>query len=799
MSTDMKEVIDLESKEKEQQISNDSRTSLNKADRVMVPEEEGSKVHKGEKEHPEFNGSTKQGRSQKPKGQMTFADFKKIAIIKAKSGTIDPNGTKIRIKISDNIPKVITSRAPTNSVTPSKSPTKSPTPPKSQGTKSKSKSTTNTLDPAGIPKKRGTYSDLESNRYKILKTEHHKKVPSLKTLQSLYWAPNLPLMNDDFRFIDNKMNEMWTLQFCNKPERNAKDILKIMAFINKFSQYFDENLKNITYPDFSIGLSLGTTDETTGQHNQAELEHIQSLMNFIFFNLLKLLFSINGKKNPYNVPTLQKFMNIKQPFGKMVGKLHTNIKEWGSPKEWRYDLSKEEDVTDDNDNDLVDPSLNEILFETKDMLPLHPPYQDEYHPLFMKSRSIVDAEGIYAVDTFRDRVVALNYLVDLNISYSALIHEEVNNMSHCRKDQHFTHLVPNFLKEGFSQTIEDFTDLCESIVIYINAKRASKYDRYKANLPILDKVRAALVSILKTNSEERKAKILSMYDKWVILLSNTVPENPLSDPYLDDSAKLRLQEFFVVRVNEIGDFYIPRMNTYDNPHKYTNFYVDLLSLLDLFKMYANNEIDDRVINEEFEKSGKPSFSLLYRNSAKMTNDWFLNNGVKDENYWYEICHDSQSLQIFKTKIEGMLSGTESNEISTLLKDNKYQDTKRTLSILYDYLNKIYPIIEKFENLKPAYKDQYSIDNPGNGVSTRRSTRGHQNRVNYALQSDDEFENEIHGESDADFVNGSESVYDEDGQQIISSTNQVDVGADISDGPIQKMSREQRLQSRRDRN
>ncbi|SMN18971.1 similar to Saccharomyces cerevisiae YFR013W IOC3 Member of a complex (Isw1a) with Isw1p [Maudiozyma saulgeensis] len=781
----MKEVINLESEEIDQNSINDPKDSLEKAQSVVISDETKNKGDVSSNEHSDSNNSSKPRRSQKSKGQMTFADFKGIAFIKPKPTDLKENGNKIKIRISHNTPKVITSNVSIKSNTRSK-----------PHIKPKSTSTVPAIE--SIPKKRGTYSDLESNRYKILKTEHHKKVPSLKTLQNLYWAPNLPLMNNDFRVVDDQINESWNQQFCDKPEPRAKDILKVLSFVNKFSQYFDENIKNISYSDISIGLTLGTSDENTGSRDDEELEHTQNLMNFMFFNFLKLLFSVSDKKSSYNIPNLEKFLNIKQPYGKMVGRLHSNIKEWGSPKEWRYELSKDEIHPEQIDNTLVDPSSNEILFDTNDMIPLHQPFQDEYHPLFMKTRSIVDSEGIYAIDTFKDRVVVLSYLVDLNTRYSSLIHDEVNSMSHCRKDQHYTHLVPNFLKEGFAQTVEDFTDLCESIVIYINAKRTSKYERYKDKLPTLDEIRAALVNVLKTNTDERRAKILSMYDKWVILLDNTVPDNSLSDPYLEDSAKLRLQEFFIARVNEIGDFYIPRMNTYNNPNKYTNFYVDLLSLLKLFKMYANDEIDDNVINKEFENSTKPSFSILYRNTAKMTNDWFKNNGASEENYWFEICNDSHSLKSFKTKIEDILSGNGTGEVSDLLKDIKYQDTKRTLSILNDYLDKIYPVVKKFENLKPTHKSHDTIDMLRDDSAPRRSTRGRSARVDYGFQSEEEFENDIQGESDADFVNGSESVYDDEGQRHIPAADNDEAGTEASDTPTQKISREQRLQSRRER-
>lgn len=724
----------------------------------------------------------------KKKGQMTFADFSGIAVVKSKSTRATGHGHKIKIKISENVPKVVTSVTPSKKVS-GKTKTAMPTLKRSQSTP----------DIGNIPLKRNAYSELESHRYKILKTEHYKKVPGLKTLQTLTWTPNIPLMNDDFIDADKKINDLWTKQFCDNPKPFAKNILKIMSFINKFDKFFGENLKNIRFEDFEIGLSVGATDEIKGDKcEKEELERMKNIMNFLFYNLLVLLIRPYDKKTPYNVPAYDKFLSKKNPYGKMIGKLHSNIDEWGSPREWRYDLSQEENFYEDDGTEEGPVTVGGPVFKLSDAKQLHSRFQNEYHPLFSITRATLDVYGLYGVDTFIDRVITLSHLVDLNLTYSPVIHEEVNKMTHSKRDQYYTHLVPNFLKEGFEQTIEDFTDLCESIVIYINAKRKMKYERFKDMLPTLDKVRGALVNIMKKDKIKRKEKILEMYDDWVILLNGTMPDNLLSDPYLEEAAKLRLQEFFVARVEQIGDFYIPRMNTYNNSNNVTNFYVDLLSLLDLFKMYTNDEVDDYVIQKEFQKIAKAKFSLFYRNNAKMMTDWLNKEDTSENNYWYQICNDSSSLKKFKLKIENLLKGEGSGELSEMMQDVRYCDTKQTLSILHDYLEKIYPIVERFENVEDIAPEHAIIGTPTDGTNSTRSGRGRTAKVDYRYQSEEEFDLQLNYESDADFVNGSQSAFDEDDQPDMIPLEEETVETKEEQAAKQKLSREERLLSRRQR-
>lgn len=724
----------------------------------------------------------------KKKGQLTFSDFKGIAIVKPQATRATGHGHKIKIKISENIPKVLESSKTSKKV--------SIKPKTTMATPKRSKSTP---DIDEIPLKRNAYSELESQRYKILKTEHYKKVPALKTLQNLTWTPNIPLMNDDFKDGDRRINNLWMDQFSPIPKPHAKDIMKIMSFINKFGKFFDENLRNIRFEDFEIGLSIGTTDEIQNDTlEEEELERMKNLMNFLFYNLLELLFRPYDKKTSYNVPTYDKFLHKKNPYGKMIGKLHSNVDEWGSPREWSYDLLREKAFYEDDKIDESASTVDGPVFRLSDAKSLHPRFQDEYHPLFSAKRAAMDINGLYEIDTFINRVITLSYLVNLNLTYSPVIHEEVNKMTHNKKDQYYTHLVPNFLKEGFDQTVEDFADLCESIVIYINAKRKVKYDRFKDMLPTLDKIRGSLVNIMKKDKFERRKKILEMYDDWVVLINGIMPDNSVSDPYLEEPAKLRLQEFFVARVKDIGDFYVPRMNTYDNPNNVTNLYVDILSLLKLFKMYDEDEIDDQTIQKEFQKVTKAKFSLFYRNSVKMTADWFNKEDTSENNYWYLMCDDASSLRMFKLKIEDLIKNNNSSKLSKMVQEGEYQNTKTTLSILYDYLEKIYPIVEKIENVEVIIPESDTIDtSPEDGNISSRSGKGRSAKVNYRYQTEEELDEDLNDDSDADFVSAFQSAF-EDYQQDMIPLEEENVETKEEQAAKQKLSREERLLSRRQR-
>ncbi|GMM55147.1 hypothetical protein DAKH74_017630 [Maudiozyma humilis] len=667
--------------------------------------------------------TTKKGSAPKRKGQMSISDFKGVHVVKSKQKDATPTSTRNNMINSTSAKNTKRSTSDTNK----------------ESSKTKSKSDEKPEEPEVpleqlIPKKHAAFSELESNRYKILKVEKTKRHPSLKNLQSLNWTPNVPLLSDDFREFDTTAHTAWQNTISMKQIPYASYILKIMSFINKFPQCFDKVLGNITFKDLWEGLSADNDIDAL-----PEMQERKDKINLLLHSLLRMLFWDGSDKTTFTPAEMSKFKNMKQPYGKMVGRLWSSEEEWGSPKEWRTEYSVDttnKESEEKKESMIVDSSLPEVLTDMNNFLPLHTPINKDNHPFYALPRADIDANGVFTMPNYKDRIILLHYLVNTNIAFSPVIHKEVNDLPTVKHDQMFTYVVPNFFLEGINQTLEDFTDLCESILIYINSKRNVKQMKYKAQMPTVDKIRGVLNAVGKDETERRQTVILSMFKKWCVLLDSTIPNNSLFSPYEGDVAILRQQEFFVGRVDRIGDFFIPRMHTYESDNNVTNLYTDLLSLLDLFERYAKGTINDYEIFNEFEGKINTDFTLLYCDTPQNIKSMINNEFITEENVWYEVSNDSKSLKVFIDKLNDVLSNQGELELATLVKEEEYKHTKASLTNLKYYLEKLHPVIATYEKVKKSYlKGDSATD-----ISTRTS-RLKRPRVNYKLQSENTFDSD----------------------------------------------------------
>ena len=694
----------------------------------ILEDEEVAHVSEPTKEvhTPTTNSKSKKAKKnngQKRKGQMSIADFKGIHVVKAKENGVSSTSTS-----NNSIKSKYLLGSPSTGDKINEQPSK--TRPNTAYQASSSEDSPEDL----IPKKHRAFNELESDRYKVLKTEKTKKHPSLKSLQSLSWTPNVPLRNRDFQHFDETIHDAWFKDIDMQQRPFASYIMKIMSFINKFDALFDKALRSISFKDMWEGLSMDIQDGPSTE-SQERMDNI----NLLLHSLMRLLFWEGSTTTGFIPAEMSKFKKMKQPYGKMVGKLWSSEKEWGSPKEWRTEFALENKVDESTEPDrslLVDPAVQEILTDTSDVLPLHIPIDKEENPFYSCPRATIDEFGVFAMPEFKDRVILLHYLVDLNLACSPIIRRDVNELSNVKHDQLFTYVVPNFLRDGIDQTLEDFADLCESIMIYINSKRNMKQNKYKQQIPVLDKIRGALNSVGKNETQRRQEVILSMFKKWCTLLDSTIPSNSLLDPYSGDVERLRQQEFFVGRIDAIGDFFVPRMHTYENSNEITNLYTDLLSLLDIFDRYTKNEINDYEIFGEFEGKIDTKFSLLYRDTPINVKSTVNGEFDTKTNSWYELCEDSKSLQTFIDKLSDIISGKSELAMSDLLKDNTYHHTKTELSNLHNYLTKLYPVIVTYEKVKQRYLKGDS----GTDIATRTS-RAKRTRVNYKLPSEVTFDSD----------------------------------------------------------
>lgn len=657
------------------------------------------------------------------------------------------------------------------------------------------------------------------------------------------WTPNMPLPSTEFKTHHSILSRMKNPNM--RPVAYAGDVVKLMSFVNKFHLFFAPELLNLSFQDFEVGLDLypgSATGSASGifdtktQRNLYYQDMIpvknvvaaQDRMNLLFLTLLKLTFStsksteIQTKAQPQ--ATMSQLKTSKKLYSTLVKQLRENARVWGYPREWRdSSLTNEELATpqtrlfENDDGGLpVDPKNPEILTSNIYTWSRREPVPFENDPL---QNTELDKKGILALEP-EDRIICLRALTDWCGAQSPRIRTETYHLSHFKRDPTFgiqTYHAPRYLVEGPAVTYAQFKKLCSIIQsryeIRSKKKHVKKHLRngrrpdLALKLNLLKEIKATLSAVPK---EERDKTLISLYDKWCKLFNGEILDNPLSDPFEDELYRLRQQEFFVGRVPHIGDFFLPRLQTYPSS-PVASTYLDLRNLQSLFEDYANGTIDAFTLFENHGQSMSQQFKLLYRDTPALLRDTVQGKATCSKNYWYEMCHDCQTLQEFlefldykivpgepsqdsgsaqeqgkeaptedmpqtdlptvnhqvevpsseveKPKENGEKKGGDSTSTINkhpLPKESRFNAARNKLKCLKDFLSGMLPVLRVFEQLRQEYSDM----KPGKRVLRRSQRRGADYDTGAASEEeevDDEYLEEVDEEENA----SDESVDDSD--------------------------------------
>ncbi|SMN19239.1 similar to Saccharomyces cerevisiae YFR013W IOC3 Member of a complex (Isw1a) with Isw1p [Maudiozyma saulgeensis] len=514
--------------------------------------------------------------------------------------------------------------------------------------------------------KKITKKDEKKNNGKVKPTIETQE-PSLTEAN---WAPCAPLLNSDFKTQQSVSSRLKNPNM--KPVPYAGDVMKIMSFINKFYSLFDQDLLNLSFQDFEVGLDLypGNSKESADGIYSEEKDRIvyyqdyilvkeviqaQDKMNLLFLSLLQLLF-VDPKK--YDAPTLADLRgkNLYRPY---IEKVRKPANEWGYPKEWRSN-NVTSNVLGEGKFPLfphneavpvVDPTHPEILTPNVYTYIGNDPVQLENDPL--QTRDLED-EGILGLPT-NDRIIFLRTLINWCSVQSLLVHHEIYQLSHFKRDAPFgiqTQNVPRYYLDGPEVTYNYFRKLCTIIQTRYEVRSKKKHYRKQmsdgknpelsAKMKLLEEIKQELNNVEKS---ERPELVISLYDKWIRLFEGELNDNPLSNPFDDPIYTLRSQEFFIGRVPYMGDFYLPRLHSYGDTITMST-YTDLRKLQKLVSKFKNKEYTVLHLFEEYGQTLSSQFKVLYHDTPSLIHDISKNKNIEDKCYWHEMCHDAESLRKF---------------------------------------------------------------------------------------------------------------------------------------------------------
>ena len=515
------------------------------------------------------------------------------------------------------------------------------------------------------------------------------------------------------------------------------------------------------YPCSSPNESKGIFSETKGCYVLyqdyiliKEVIASQDKMTLVFMTLLKLLFSDEKSfGEPLELQDITPYP--KKACQNWLNELNKTISSWGYPKEWRKLTSPDRKTFEvkffeHDDTKFIDPTTKEVL--TPNLYGWPKVIDTESGPL---QNSELYNKGILGLDPV-DRIIFLRALVDWCATNSPIIHNEIQQFSHFKRDPAFgieTQHAPRYFIEGPDETFKCFKELCKIVESrfeirslkrhYKKQLKEGKQPELQKKLDLIKEIKNALQAAEPTKKEE---VFYSLYDKWLNLFEGEIIDNPLSNPYDDPIYKLRCQEFFIGRIPRMGDFYIPRLYSYGSENK-INTFTDLRKLQDILEKFANGTYNSYTLFENFGQNMSGQFKVLYHDTPSLVRDVNKGKSTNDKVYWYEMCHDSKTLKEFielldykivvpkektadevTSKVENADTNkalTEDNKPSQLVshndinekdsdnmvinknplpKDAKYNTARNKLRELRDYLSKILHLFKCYEEMKEKYGD-----------------------------------------------------------------------------------------------
>ena len=617
------------------------------------------------------------------------------------------------------------------------------------------------------------------------------------------WAPQLPVLSTDFKTQTSVLSRLKFPHMRKAPY--AKDLVFVMSFINKFHKFLPQELWSLSIQDLEIGLDIypeNIDDEQDLPQYYAdyiparEIRRCQDYSNLLYVVLMEL--TLNRKSHS----TLQSLQTSSKAF-KLISELRHKGVEFGYPREWKVQSTLNAERTklfEHDDTEAVDPNHPEILtpniFKWTEQL-IVPLEEDPLHNPDLERLGLL---GLMP----SDRVVFLRTLTQWCISYSEKIHTEIYRLSHLKKDPSFgiqTFHAPRHLVQGIDAAHQHFKKLCTLVKERMELRRSKKHVKKQlesgtrqdlsAKFALLDELKKNMREYRQeynqvTTDKKKKFDALAVsverdYSKWSKLVFEEIHDRePLDDPYEDEIYKLRCLEFFIGRIPYVGDFYLPRLFTYQSSkakkHIPTN-YCDPITLLKTLQQFENGTITPFELFSRDGKLNSMQFKLYYHDTPGLVHD-LMNGTNTGKVYWYEMCHNSSSLQDFiklleykvfkeeepnknkktvddskeanqKDTVNASDIGSDKEEPSNglpsagllkkdttitkldtvegfncnpLPKEYKYNKSRSKFLILKEYLQKMSSLLQTFEQLKVEYGDISTTDR-----NLRRSQR---TKINY---------------------------------------------------------------------
>ncbi|SCV03815.1 LAMI_0H11188g1_1 [Lachancea mirantina] len=637
----------------------------------------------------------------------------------------------------------------------------------------------------------------ESNIDKDAARERARKLQQQASLEKIdnllakdNWTPCLPLNSSEFKTHHSIVSR---LKYPNmKYVPHAGDIITMMTFINKFSSFLPKELWSLSFHDFEVGLDLYPQlekDEPKKFYQDymlvKDILKCQDKMNFLFLTLMKL--TLNDK-SPASFDSIRGSF---KPFPALLARIRSQAWSWGYPKEWKvpHMIPVEGfDVFTEDDCDAVDPNLPEILTPNMKAYKFQEPLGND--PLQSLD---LEKKGILALQP-NDRLILLRSLTQWCLSHSDKIHGEIYRLVHLKRDFAYgvpTFHVPRYLVEGELATRARFSTLGELIQSKLELRRTKKHIRKQLEsgkrndlshkYKILDEVRAEIRLLMAPREDNdamseaaaRNFTTENNYDQWCAIFEGEVPDHPLSSPFADEAYRLRSSEFFLGRVPHVGDFYMPRLFSYQGTKskRIPSYFTDLVTLNTVLTSIANGELDAMSL---FTKQGKlmsTKFKVFYHDSPSMIRDVAAQVDTTNKCYWFEMCHDCDTLKEFITLLEyksGLLETSKDDQTNKtaqnknpLPKESKFNASRDKLRIMHDYLIKIVPLLKLYEELGLNYGDVEE-----NERTLRRSQRNKQSYEDVGGSSGEDDRNEMY--------NGIEKEEEEEVEETVEAEDEDDI-------------------------
>lgn len=385
-------------------------------------------------------------------------------------------------------------------------------------------------------------------------------------------------------------------------------------------------------------------------------------------------------------------LNRKRPIDKNLLKrgleeLKTQVLLWGLPIEWRDDSSIFQNNEISNNQDEVP-----VDPETPEILDSSRIEYGTTKPLPHTPLDNEDFEinGLNSLEP-KDRLIFLRSLVQWCLTNSDIIKQEVSEYLSKQESsgEKETYYISRFVKDG-SKGIE-----------------ASSKEK-----PFAKKKQ-------QTASKEGTPDVRES--------SNELNADPKANP-LDHHMSFRLLTFYAGDAGINGRFFLCRSASSKTGGLAT--YKDISTLLT-----DSKSIDDLLTEEQ------PSrFKLYVQDVTTMLSDVYRSegsiDGIVEESLdpWYEIAGDTVELKKFVDHLSGKLSSIRSKQLSNL----------------YNYLNSLLPILEKFETIRKEYR-------------ITRSSRKREQVTDYR-ENDKRLKQMIDESEDNEFLNHSESGDDSDDEE-----------------------------------